>query len=321
MGEHVRFGWSPEATETFRWTSNKHPTGVGFNGQTDPKSFRWFKVAPPGCVFGQKDLKQAEARMVAHFARAENLLRVFASGANLYIEQGKVAFQREIQKDTPWYTLCKAIIHAAHYDEGPFKLAWDTGLSVKQAREFQENYHAGNPEIRTNFHQGTYDEVVGNGFLEVPLFKRRRYFYEALGFYAKHGTITDRQRKDAIAWRPQTLTPLIISRGMIVARPTLPLEVGLHLHGHDSIVWSCPPTLFPEVERIIDNALDIDVPIHGKVLNVPRETTIGYSLGDLMDYEGSVPTQAQWERWREGKQAKRVQSILEGVYGPHILVG
>jgi hypothetical protein len=315
----VKFGWSPEATETFRWTSNKHPQGSGFNGQTDPKGFRFFKVVEEGRVFGQKDLKQAEARIVAYLAGARRLITLFGDpDANLYIEQGKLVFEREINKKSTWYTLIKSVIHASHYMEGPFKMAWDTGLSVQDARKFQENYHAANPEIRQNFHLGTRGEIVTKGYLTVPYFNRKRVFYEALGFFALHNTITDRQLKDAVAWRPQTLVPLILTRGMIRARAELSSEVWFHLHGHDSVIWSCPPEMFADAERVLDKHLDLDIPINGMVLNIPRETTVGYSVGDLMDYEGRVPTKTQWEKWRATEYKDRNAAILKSIYGPHI---
>lgn len=46
--EWVQFGWRPEATETFRWASNIHPRGLGFNGQTEPKAFRFMLHAGGG---------------------------------------------------------------------------------------------------------------------------------------------------------------------------------------------------------------------------------------------------------------------------------
>lgn len=315
--KHVYFGWSPESTETYRWASNSSPKGGGYNGQTDPRGFRWFKIAPPGHVFGQKDLKQAEAKCVAYLAGAKRLLDTFASGKNLYIEQGRLAFKTEVKKDTPQYTLCKSVMHAAHYDEGPFKLAWDTGLAVNVARDFQENYHAANPEIR-QWHKTTTNEVITKGVLEIPYFHRRRVFYEALSFYRIHHTITDQQRKDAIAWRPQTLVPQIVTTALVKARPQLPDDVWIHHHGHDSVIWSCPPELFVATEKLLDREMTFEIPINGRVMEIGRDTSVGYSVGDLMPWVGLVPTHAQWLVWRESKQKQRRKLVLEGLYGPHI---
>lgn len=269
-------------------------------------------------VLGQKDLKQAEARVVAYLSRAQNLIRVFDDpNASLYIDQWRLAFGQEIKKDTPAYTLCKAGIHACHYDEGPLKLAWDTGLSVRETTEFQRNYHAVNPEIR-QWHEATVEELATKGYLDIPFYGKSRVFYEALSFYRVHRTFTDRHKKDAYAWRPQTLVPQIITEGLRMAWPRLPDSVWIHHHGHDSVTWSCRPQEFIEVERLLDQCLDVRIPINGLVLQIPRDTAIGYSVGDLMEYKGAVPSVREWEAWRAKKQRERRRLVLEGIYGPHI---
>lgn len=315
--KYVNFSWDCEATETFRWISRKSSKGYGFNGQTDPKGFRWFKIAPPGRVFGQKDLKQAEARCVAYFAMAKNLLKVFQDpNINLYISMAALS-GKEVKKDTPEYTLWKANIHAGNYDEGPFKMAWDNGISVHQAREFQEMYHGANPEIRL-WHKATEKELIEKWTLKIPYFNRSRTFYEAAGFYSVYHTITDHQRKDAIAWRPQTLVPQIITSGMRAARRVLSPEVWFHQHTHDAVLWSCPPEIFAESAAILDKALCVEIPINGMVMVIPRETTIGYSVGDMMLYENHVPTMSEWEKWVNKKVKDRRKAILGGIYGAHL---
>lgn len=310
--------WAPEDEETFRWASRKSPKGNGFNLQTSPRCLRFLQLAPAGHIYGQKDLKQAEARCVAYFANAKRLLQIFNNpNANLYIEQARLA-GHEITKDMPEYILWKINMHACHYDEGPFKMAWDNGISVESARGFQEGYHKVNPEIR-QWHESTVEEVKSKGYLEIPLFNRRRVFHEALAFYSLYKTITTQHRKDAIAWRPQTLVPQIVTTALRTARPLLPDDVWFHHHGHDSLIWSCPTDMFVEAERVIDKVMHFEIPINMMIMVIPRETTIGYSVGDMMDYhDGCVPTMAEWLEWRKPRDIRRNELIMEGIYGAHI---
>jgi len=276
--------------------------------------------APPGRVYGQKDLKQAEARFVAYFANATGLIEIFQDpNANLYIKQGVHVLGLEVDKDDKRYTQMKGVIHAGHYLEGPFKMAWDMGISVTQAREFQEKYQHANPQISV-WQKATKKDVMETGVLTIPVFRKRRVFYEALAFHRLHNTITDKQWKDAVAWRPQCIVPNIITQGMVVARRELPDDIWIHHHGHDSVVWSCVPGMFVQTEQVFDAALRITIPVNGYPVVIPQETTVGYTVGELMDYTGVVPTYEEWKVWRDKKLVKkpREQQVMEGIYGPHI---
>lgn len=300
----------------------KSPHGFGLNAQTLPKALRYYLVAPPGRIFVGGDLSQAEARVVAYLSRCRDLIDLFNDPTrHVHQENALVVFGRPVEKDSPEYTLAKAVVHASNYREGPYKFSVQAGLPVRVVRELLTRYHAKRPEIH-QWHDWVWEQVKTKGLLTTPL-GDARVFYEAISAFSLTGKMTDQQWKDAIAWVPQSTVPHITDLailGMAKLRDA-GMDLWFHHQGHDSFLCSVPEgeevAFFSAVQPLFA-AIKLVAP--GGVFVIPNEFSLGYNFGDMFGYSGSVLARSAWEALVDKKLAKkpREQQILEGTYGVHL---
>ena len=321
----LTYAMNPAGTESFRWASNPSPKGHGFSPQTQPKQFRHWQVPSKGRIFGQADLSKVEARAVAFDSQCKILMEIFSDPTrNLYIEVGNrmgeyLHWPIPIDKESIHYTLTKSTIHAGHYMEGPFKFAWQTGLSIKMAKTLQAAYLKDKPEIIT-WQEKIPEEVAQKACLKSIIFGIERTFFAASMYYTRYKTFTKEQRKEMVSWRPQTVPPEIINPAALRLRQALGGDFWIHLQTHDSILFSSPVEAFGEVAKLVEKECTQDVPVKGRIMHVPVEIQCGYNSGDLMDWKGETPCFAAWRDFvnRTLEKKSRSNKILEGVYGPHV---
>ena len=311
----LRYGVTVESTETFRFAMNLSPFERGLNGHTLPNGLRYIYEPPPGRVFVSGDGSQIEARWVAYLAKCKDLIELFSDPArHVHLENAILVFGHPVEKDSPDYRLAKALVHGVHYREGPFLMSTKLGIPIKETRKLRANYLSKRPEI-LQWHQWTYDQIKERGKLETP-FGDERTFYEALSCLSLTGKMTDHQWNDAVAWVPQSMTPAWTHRGINNIYYSGVDYASWHHEGHDSFVAAIPPERTVEFAELAERSFKIPVTIHGVTMYVPLVLSVGYNLGDMMKYKGSVITRPEWERWLASELDKqsREQRIIEGIY-------
>lgn len=315
----LMYGVGVQVTETFRWAMYTNPHGFGLNAQTLPKALRYYLRAPSGRIFVAGDLSQAEARVVAYLSKCRELIACFNDPArSVHLENALAVFGRAIEKDTPEYTLAKAVVHASNYREGPKRFSVQAGLPVSVTRRLLANYHSKRPEIKI-WHDVVWNTIKSYGMLRTPL-GDERIFYEAIGCFSLTGRMTDPQWKDAIAWVPQTTVPHVLDLGLIelYKLQQAGMDLWFHHQGHDSFLCSVP---CGEEQRFFDHVRPIYSGIKlaagGSVFSIPQEYALGFSFGDLLPYRGECMDVTSWEAAVAKKLAKKSRSelILEGTYG------
>ncbi len=318
----LEYGITVQGTESYRWTMHGSPHGFGLNAQTLPKALRYYLRAPVGRVFVAGDLSQAEARVVAYLSRCKELIECFNdSTRSVHLENAFLVFGRSVVKDTPEYTLAKAVVHGSNYREGPKVLSVSTGLPIRETKVLLANYHRKRPEIH-QWHNEVWQTIKNRGTL-ITCLGDQRTFYEAVSCFSLTGRMTDQHWKDAISWVPQTLVPHVLDAGMIGIGKLRDagMDVWFHHQGHDSFLCSIPIG----EERVFFDAVS---PIYGSIklsspageYVIPQEYAVGYSFGDMFGYTGSSLSMASWEELVSKKLAKksRAEQILEGTYGVHL---
>ena len=313
------YGVGTEVTETFRWAMYTNPHGFGLNAQTLPKALRFYLQSPPGRIFVSGDLSQAEARVVAYLSRCKSLIDLFSDPSrHIHMENALAVFGHSIEKDTPEYTLAKAVVHASNYGEGPFRFSTQAGIPVSFARQLLSNYHRARPEIKI-WHKWVWDQIMRTGQLRTCLGDERT-FYEAISCFSLTGKMTDSHWKDAIAWVPQTLVPHVLDIGLLAMADLRDQGMDLQFHhqGHDSFLCSVPCgeelSFFTAIQPVYAG---IGLVAPGGRFIIPQEYTVGYSFGDMFPYSGSSLSVESWQSMVSKKLAKkpREQQILEGTYG------
>src|SRR3990167_2880802 len=332
----LEYGVNIAGTETFRFAMNKNPFGKGCNGQTLPKSLRYYLVPPPGRIFACGDLSQAEARVVAYLARCKDIIELFNdSTRHVHKENAIVVFGHEVEKDSPEYVLAKQVIHASNYRMGAYRFAVHTGLDVATCKQLLNNYHAKRPEIR-KWHDWVWNEIRERGFLTTPL-GDKRVFYEAIAAFSSQGKMLDTHWKDTIAWCPQTTVPHVTNIGIIETAkevngqdsvtwpeqtewPNLKHFAWWHHQGHDSFLASIPEGSEQEFAKVVQKKFAVPLLINGMEFTIPMELGFGYNFGDFHPDDGSIVTRSKWDDWLNAKLAKkpREADILRGIYGTHL---
>lgn len=318
----LKYGVGVQVTETFRWAMYRNPHGFGLNAQTLPKALRYYLTAPQGRIFVSGDLSQAEARVVAYLSNCKHLIEVFNDPTrSVHLENALAIFGKAIEKETPEYTLAKAVVHASNYREGPRVFSAQSGLPMATTKKLLANYHRARPELHM-WHKWVWDTIRTKGKLVTPLGDERT-FYEAISCFSMTGRMTEQHWKDAIAWVPQTVVPHVLDVGLVhmLALQRSGLDIQFHHQGHDSFLCSVPigeeKTFFGNVQPVYDS---IKLVAQGGVFNIPQEYTVGYSFGDMFAWTGSSLLPAAWSDmvFKKLEKKPRHQQILEGAYGVHL---
>ena len=305
------------STETFRFTAGKSPKRKGFNVHTTPHYFRSAFDAPPGRIFGNFDLSQAEVRFVARRAKVKYLNKLFVEGKSIHKEFGKKRLGYEPKKGTSEYNLCKSTVHAYDYREMPSRFSLQTGTPLREAKAILRDYGMLVPEIH-EWHHWVWEQIRTKGYLVNP-FEFKRVFYEALACFSITKKMTDQQWKDAISWEPQSTIPVVTNIGMTHVRDKMKENVFTHLQHHDSFLDSVVPEALPELFGHAMDGLKVEIPFQDGPLVIPVEAQAGYSWGWMMPLESPrVVCYDEWYSWKSEEETKcqLEERVLADVYGP-----
>ncbi|KKL18712.1 hypothetical protein LCGC14_2472780, partial [marine sediment metagenome] len=175
-------------TKSGRWAFTKSPKWRGSSPQTVPKVMRLMYEPPFGNVFWQRDLSQAEVRIVTWLADCKYLLSVFAGTIKIHKIVGADIFGKtpdEIESDSLEYDTAKSVVHAFDYMMRYKRLAIEANISMKMAQEVLTTYAKKVPEI-SEWHKSIKAQVLKNGTLTTPM-GRTRICYRSRGMLANTG--------------------------------------------------------------------------------------------------------------------------------------
>ena len=223
-GEHY-LGYMARVSfaKTGRWSFSQSPKWRGSSPQTIPKIMRLMYCPPQGSVFWQRDLSQAEARIVAWLSNCHFLLDVFASPIKIHKVVGAAIYRKrpsEIEADSLEYDVSKRIVHAYNYMMAFKKLAITANIPLEFARLTYDQYGMQVPEI-PEWHRSIKSEVTAKGRLVTPM-GRIRQCYKACAAIANTGQLPDDIWRDLVSYIPQATVPDILNEAMFDLWNTLP---------------------------------------------------------------------------------------------------
>lgn len=304
-------------TKTWRFSMQESPHGTGWNLQTAPKWARVIFPAPKGRVFLQPDQKQAEARVVAWYAKCKKQIELFNNPArSIHLEFGSKVFKRQLSKDTPEYTAAKSGVHGGNFRMQADKLAKTTGVDVDTCELAINGYHSLYPEIRLNYHNWAKAEVLSKGYLVNP-FGLKRLFFHARGGVELTGKLSNDDWNDICSWLPQSTVPFITNMTLMHVCDILDY-VWIHQQGHDAFLISVPEGREEECGQcILSEGNKINVNIRGNQLCIPWELTIGYNWGQMYERYGAY-SRTDWsadveDSKRKGKYGR--EEVIKSIYG------
>lgn len=281
-----------------RWAFKQSPKWRGSSPQTVPKIMRLMYCPPLRSVFWQRDLSQAEARIVAWLSDCKFLLSVFASPIKIHKVVGGAIFRKlpnEIESDSQEYDIAKRVVHAYNYMMEYKKLAITANVPFDFARMTYDQYATKVPEI-PQWWQWTKQEALSKGRLVTPM-GRVRQTYKAASALTNTGQMPDEILRDLVSYIPQSTVPDVLNESMYELWETCPW-VKWHQQGHDSFLASGPPERTQEFfQRSEEAAGKVHFTIHGKDCHIPGEFQWGYSWGAMLAYK--VGEDTSYEAWKE----------------------
>lgn len=141
------------------------------------KIFRKFFVAEEGKLLLDADYSQIELRVLAHMADDTAMCEAFGSGADIHTSTAAQVFGMPIDMVTPLMrSRAKAVNFGIVYGIGAFSLAKDIGVSMREAREYIENYLNTFKGVDRFMTEGI-EKAKEQGFVST-IFGRRRYLPE-----------------------------------------------------------------------------------------------------------------------------------------------
>lgn len=197
--------------------------------KTTKPNIRKMFIPDDNYVMFEGDLKQADAQVVACEAEDYKLLDLFMDPKiDVHRENAKVGFPGkeityEIRQDS------KRLVHGTNYLGGVNKLAKTLNMTRRQVENFQYLWFQAHPGIRT-WHRNIEHELMTTRSV-TNIFGYRKYFFGRL----------ERELPEAIAWKPQSTTALVINRGIdniekMFAQEIYDDQLQLIIQVHDSLL-------------------------------------------------------------------------------------
>jgi DNA polymerase-1 len=299
-------------TKTGRWSFSKSPKWIGSSPQTLPKVMRLMYQPPPGSVFFQRDLSQAEARMVAWLSDCRFLLDTFASPIKIHKVVGSMIFEKPpdaIITDSIEYDVSKRVVHAYDYMQQAKAFAIQANVSYRFAQEVYAKYSAKVPEI-SQWWNRIKETVLKTGRLVTPMGRVRECF-KAASAIANSGQLPDEILRDLVSYIPQSTVPDLTNEAMLTLYHGFPV-VKWHQQGHDSFLASGPPSLTSRFYEASEEASNIHFIIGSFDCYIPGEFQWGYLWGAMLKY---IPGEdCSYEAW-QARATKEGYFELEGKNG------
>lgn len=291
----IRTTYRITGTETGRTSTGTlgspiRPWSSGMAFQTIPKhgpfakAIRSIFIPPPGYIFVEADLSQAEARIVAILADDDYTLELFNTQDIHSVTAGWIFGKppESIDRGTERF-IGKVVRHAGNYGMGKRRLMLSVNadakkfgipvqLSEKQADEILKVFHLRTPKIRRVFHTQVLEEISNNRTLFTPYGRMRQFF----------GSI---KNEEVYAQIPQsTVSDHLRSAGLRI-KNRIP-GIRICVEAHDAFLFKIKEDKVEEQARIIKEEFEREIDFKGCSLRrgkliIPAEVQVGKRYSEL----------------------------------------
>lgn len=137
------------------------------------REIRKMFIAKEGCVLVDADYSQIELRVLAHIAGDEALTEAFNNNVDVHTLTASSVFGVGLDEVTPLMrNHAKTVNFGIVYGMGDFSLAKDLGISVKEAKDYIQNYFDKYKGV-SRYMEQIIDTTKEKGYVET-MFARRR---------------------------------------------------------------------------------------------------------------------------------------------------
>jgi DNA polymerase-1 len=188
------------------------------------------------------DYSQVELRLLAHFSKDKALSAAFAADKDIHRFVASQIYGVPIEEVTDkMRSSCKAVNFGIIYGQGPFGLSRSTGMSLREAKKFIDDYFARYSSIRQ--------------FMDLCIAEARRTGYAE--------TILGRRREIANLNGADLIKVAMINIQRKIETESLPVKLILQVH--DELVFELPEAQAEKhsewIEKEMTEAIRLDVPL------------------------------------------------------------
>ena len=160
--------------------SSKSPNLQNIPVRTEAgKKIRQGFVAREGNLLLSVDYSQIELRLLAHFSQDPNLIQAFKAGKDIHTETSLKIFGTEEKR-----AVAKSINFGLIYGMGAKKLSETLKISLKEAKEYIQNYFENFPTVK-NFLKSQEESIESVGYAQTLLGHRRYFNFEGATDFQK----------------------------------------------------------------------------------------------------------------------------------------
>lgn len=255
---------------------NQVETRTGRISSTDPnlqnipvrteigRELRKFFIAKESCVLVDADYSQIELRVLAHIADDENMINAFKSDKDIHSITASQVFNIPENMLTPiMRNRAKAVNFGIVYGISAFSLSKDIGVTVKEAKEYINNYLSHYSGVK-EYMQRSIEEAEKLGYSQT-MFNRRRYLPE---LKSSNFNLRSFGKRVAMNMPIQGTAADIIKIAMIKVENRLKkenLNSKLILQVHDELIVESPENESQKVAKILreemESAVSLKVPL------------------------------------------------------------
>ena len=255
---------------------NQVETRTGRISSTDPnlqnipvrteigRELRKFFIAKENCVLVDADYSQIELRVLAHIADDKNMINAFKSDKDIHSITASQVFNIPENMLTPiMRNRAKAVNFGIVYGISAFSLSKDIGVTVKEAKEYINNYLSHYSGVK-EYMQRSIEEAEKLGYSQT-MFNRRRYLPE---LKSSNFNLRSFGKRVAMNMPIQGTAADIIKIAMIKVENRLKkenLNSKLILQVHDELIVESPENESQKVAKILreemESAVSLKVPL------------------------------------------------------------
>ena len=220
-------------------------------------------TASTGSMLVTADYSQIELRILAHFSGDEVFVRAFQEGKDVHRETAAVIFEVPVDEVAgEMRDQAKTVNFATLYGQGPFGLARQLGISMKEAKRFIAQYFERFAGVR-RFLDDQVAQARESGYVET-LLGRRRYIPE---LQARAWNVRQFGERVAQNTPIQGTAADLIKVAMIRVRQALGDEPGARmlLQVHDELVFEVEEERVEgataAIVEVMESALELKVPL------------------------------------------------------------
>lgn len=288
--------FDPSGTRSGRLSSRKSIYGSGTNLQNIPartkegEVIRRMFIADTGKVFVYRDYSQAEARIVAYLAEAEELINLFndptrdvhcENAARIYNKKTvkRVSDGGDISEEERY--LAKRVVHASNYGMGAKRLvelvaedAESTGIRIneREAQQLINKYFFLYPSIKEIFWKDVERDLKFSRTLNTPFGRKRTFF----------GRWDDKLMREAYSYVPQSTVGDLGVMAITRCHDELELKipgVEVLLNVHDSILVQCNEADVKMVADRMEEVMNIPITVKDRTFTIPTDCKVGHNWG------------------------------------------